>query len=205
MNEGQCGATWAISAVGAIESALAIVDNAKAIQLSVAQVMDCDNKTDNGCNGGLMTTAFHYVADKHPLCKAVDWPYEPRNGACNVTCKPYVGITGYSTVMGGNEDVLQAAVAKHPVSVAVDASNEVWQLYRGGVIDSPTCGKQLDHALLLVGYGIDSNGVSYWKVRNQWSTAWGEEGYARIVRGKDMCGIADQASYPTGAHRVNAQ
>ena len=53
------------------------------------------------------------------------------------------------------------------------------------------CGTDLNHAVLLVGYGPD-----YWKLKNSWGSDWGEGGYFRLKRGKNMCGIADSASYP---------
>ena len=45
----------------------------------------------------------------------------------------------------------------------------------------------LDHAVLLVGYGVDS--VPYWTVKNSWGEDWGEGGYFRIVRGTGACGL----------------
>merc|ERR1712156_1001045 len=44
------------------------------------------------------------------------------------------------------------------------------------------------HAVKVVGWGSD-NGVDYWKVANSWDTTWGEDGFFRILRGKDQCGI----------------
>ena len=60
-----------------------------------------------------------------------------------------------------------------------------------------SCGSSLDHGVLAVGYGTDS-GKDYYKVKNSWGATWGENGYVRMVQGKNMCGIASQASYPTG-------
>ena len=63
--------------------------------------------------------------------------------------------------------VSSQAVANQPVSVAIEADERDFQLYAGGVFDSP-CGTALDHGVLVVGYGHekDSNGTTkpYWKV-----------------------------------------
>jgi len=88
------------------------------------------------------------------------------------------------------------AVAQQPVSVAVAAGNSAWQLYRSGVMNNARCGQNLDHAVLAVGYGTTDAGVDYWIIKNSWGTSWGEKGYIRMIRGKNMCGVANMASFP---------
>jgi len=63
-----------------------------------------------------------------------------------------------------------------------------------GVCDSDA--QHVNHAVVAVGYGKSVDGAPYWSVRNSWGAAWGEEGYFRIARGVNKCGLADCASYP---------
>ena len=50
-----------------------------------------------------------------------------------------------------------------------------------------------NHVVLVVGYGQDISGLKYWVVENSWGKSWGEEGFFRIVRGTDECGIESMA------------
>jgi len=96
-----------------------------------------------------------------------------------------------------------SAVAQQPVSIAIEADKQVFQLYKSGVLKT-LCGTQLDHGVLVVGYGTE-NGSDYWKVKNSWGSGWGDEGYIKLLRGKKgagECGILEEPSYPqvTTAH-----
>lgn len=69
-----------------------------------------------------------------------------------------------------------------PQAIAVQAGSTYFQSYTGGVLtNSTSCGQNLDHAVVMVGYGTAS-GINYWIVRNSWGTGWGESGYVRIQR-----------------------
>ena len=63
------------------------------------------------------------------------------------------------------------------------------------------CGTQLDHGVLVVGYGTE-NGVDYWMLKNSWGPRWGESGYFRMIREMDKendpghCGLQMNASFP---------
>lgn len=74
----------------------------------------------------------------------------------------------------------------------MDASGVNLQFYKKGVF-STNCGTNLDHAVILVGYGYEKDGHKYYIIRNSWGTSWGEDGYIRIIdndpNGKGVCGI----------------
>merc|ERR1711959_6388 len=157
--------------------------------------------------GGLMDNAFKFV-EKNGIASEADYPYTSgygTTGSCksDLEHRPVVTIESYTDVPSGDENALKAAASKQPVAIAIEADRSAFQLYSGGVLDNPGCGQQLDHGVLLVGYGTDS-GKDYWKVKNSWGASWGEQGYIRMVRNKNQCGIAEEPSYPTGAKAAGA-
>lgn len=96
-----------------------------------------------------------------------------------------------------NEVAMQAElVLRGPLSILIDASG--LQFYHSGVWDPWTCSDtDLDHAILLVGYGTHKSLFStkpYWLIKNSWGQRWGEDGYFRMIRGKAKCGISEQVT-----------
>lgn len=92
-----------------------------------------------------------------------------------------------------NETYIAAYVAEYgPISVAVQATQN-WQQYKGGVLTSSCGSRNVDHAVVIVGYGTDS-GQDYWLIRNSWGTQWGESGYVRLSRGVNCNGVAEHGS-----------
>jgi hypothetical protein len=61
-DQGSCGSCWAFLAVGSIEGINAI-RTGEAISLSVQELVECDRKYNQGCNGGLMDYAFDFVIE----------------------------------------------------------------------------------------------------------------------------------------------
>lgn len=191
-NQEQCGSCWAFSAIGAIESAVAI-KRGKLYDLSEQQLVDCSSDYGNGgCNGGLMDYAFQYAVN-NKLCSEEEYPYTSQDGTCK-SCEGVVNINGFTDVQSSNETALLLALLEQPISVAVEADQYGFQFYSSGVFDG-TCGINLDHGVLLVGFGRENN-KDYWLVRNSWGSSWGDGGYIKLIRGVNQCGISLQPSYP---------
>jgi cathepsin L len=205
-NQGQCGSCWAFSTTGSLEGAHYRLTK-KLVSLSEQQLVDCSSKYHNqGCNGGLMDNAFQYVKDNGGLDTEESYPYHAHAEKCHFK-RQNIGSTcsGFVDVPTGDEEALKQAVATiGPISIAVDATEEKFMLYKDGVFVDDGCSNgqdDLDHGVLVVGYGTDDNATGeqkdYWIVKNSWGPEWGESGYIRMARNfKNMCGVATAASYP---------
>lgn len=148
-----------------------------------------------------MDNAFRYVKSNGGIDTEAAYPYMGDDEKCHYNPKNR-GATdkGFVDIPSGDEEKLKAAVATvGPVSIAIDASHETFQLYSEGVYTDPACSsEELDHGVLVVGYGNDEEtGLDYWLVKNSWGPGWGLGGYIKMARNqKNHCGVATQASYP---------
>ncbi|KAJ9573760.1 hypothetical protein L9F63_008843, partial [Diploptera punctata] len=176
-NQGQCGSCWAFSTTGSLEGQH-FRKTGVLTSLSEQNLVDCSGKYGNdGCNGGLMDYAFQYVKDNKGLDTEVSYPYEAEDDKCRY------------------KSILQ----KGGTDVGFWDNHESFQFYNKGVYYEKECNSTaLDHGVLVVGYGTDSEtGEDYWLVKNSWGESWGLEGYIKMSRNRNNnCGIATSASYP---------
>jgi C1A family cysteine protease len=197
-DQGQCGSCWAFSATEGSESAWFLAGHTLT-ELSPQEVVSCDTKCE-GCNGCDLPEAFSYIESKG-LETEQEYPYTSgtteKNGNCEYQSSEVVAyITGWEyATQTKNETQMQVAMYQYgPLSICVDA--QTWQFYRGGVITS-NCGTRLDHCVQATGWNTAQN-PPYWLIRNSWGASWGEQGYVWVEMYKDLCGVAEEATYVIG-------
>jgi len=191
-NQGQCGVVWAVAAAEVIESAVFISKGGPLISLSSQQLVDCVSDPVPNVDG-----AFKFVIDNKGICSNDEYPSTCSPNQCRTDCMNVAEITSFVDVPSMDEHALLLAVAQQPVAVYVEADKAIFQLYTAGIISSPSCGTNVDHVLIIVGYDTDNvTNTDYWIVQNSWGNKWGEGGYARIIRNHNECGIATMPSYP---------
>ena len=203
-DQGQCGSCWAFSSTGCAEGSWAI-STGQLINLSEEQLVNCAKGIlygSNGCSGGSMEGADKYLI-KYGQCIDSEYPYTSGNGVSGIckSCNPIAKFSSCSNVKQNDQISLKVAVSRQPVSVAIEADTRYFQSYSTGVLTSIDCGTELDHGVLIVGYGEENN-IPYWLVKNSWGTSWGESGYVKILRSDSnndpgICGIAMDPSFIT--------
>jgi len=198
-DQGQCGSCWSFSATGSMEGAHAL-STGNLVALSEQNLIDCVQNGQYTCDtGGEMQDGFAWVIQNGGIESEDDYPYCTCSGNQCAFDQSKVAATfsNYQAVSQGDEGALQSATASQPgVSVAIDASQQSFQLYSGGVYNEPACSStQLDHGVLVIGYG-NYQGSDYWLVKNSWGDSWGLQGYIMMSRNQNnQCGIATDASF----------
>ncbi|GAB9463214.1 hypothetical protein Gpo141_00000681 [Globisporangium polare] len=227
-NQGTCGSCWAFSGLAVTESRYAIENNVTASPLSVEQVLSCSASLDHirskfakdmissseGCDGGMPFLTYEYMSRMAPygVACASNYPYVMATTAGETLCQTLstsdVAVTwknsssSYVAVDSSNEEALLRAVMTGPVSANLDATGDGFKLYSSGIYDAKDCssdGKEVNHAVVVAGFGETEAGEKYWIIRNTWGTMWGEDGNMRIARGSSVsgpCNLYLYSSYP---------
>lgn len=206
-NQGSCGSCYAFSSMGMIESRLRVATkNQLKIDLSPQEIVSC-SAYSQGCEGGFPYLIAGKFAQDHGVVAEECNPYTGQDTSCSATKKCTRMYVSKYRYVGGyygacNEELMKMSLVQSgPLSVSFEVYSDFMH-YSGGVYyhtdellqDVPPNKydpfELTNHAVLLVGYGTDpKTKEDYWIVKNSWGTKWGENGFFRIRRGVDECGI----------------
>ncbi|MCK4341957.1 MAG: hypothetical protein KAY37_09570 [Phycisphaerae bacterium] len=203
-DQGVCGACWAFSAIGTMESAILRM-TCETTDLSEQWLVSCT--AAGSCSGGhkhraLMgltcdSTSYVDPCGDFGAVLEEDFPYIEENGVCECPYNHPYCIDGWASVGGlftipSVEQIKQAIYDHGPVAVNVYASSS-FEAYDGGIYNH--CQNfSTNHCVMLVGWN-DADGI--WYLRNSWGTDWGEGGYMRIPYGCSRVGYSTlYVTYP---------
>ncbi len=129
-NQGAVGTCWAFSATGSIEAQFALSKAGKLVDLSTAQIVDCDatmfpgNDTgDCGPNGGFPFSAYEYVLQAGGIETWESYPYCVGDFSC-VPCAPQgwnVTICGHGIPMCNHKDDCANKFDASKIATAIDS------------------------------------------------------------------------------------
>lgn len=195
-DQANCGGCWAFGAVDAfsLRRCRAGLDPVP-LQLSQEYIIDCD-QNNKGCSGGYLDLAWTFLQDTG-VPTAECYPFTAGDKGVEGKCSKNVCADGSSITMKykttgsakrifGISNAMSELVNGGPLEASFDVAEDF--MYYGSGIYTHRWGYWIGHhAVILVGYGTTDSGVDYWIVRNSWGPTWGEDGYFRIMRGRNEC------------------
>ncbi|KAM0869625.1 hypothetical protein ACQ4PT_040552 [Festuca glaucescens] len=206
--QGHCGSCWAFGAVECLQDRFCIHLNVN-ISLSVNDLVSCCGfLCGQGCNGGYPISAWRYFRRSGVVTDECD-PYFDQDGCQHPGCEPayrtpkcekkckvqnqvwkqekHFSVNAYK-VKSNPHDIMAEVYTNGPVEVAFTVYED-FAHYKSGVYKHITGGVMGGHAVKLIGWGTSDAGEDYWLLANQWNRGWGDDGYFKIIRGTNECGI----------------
>jgi len=193
-NQQQCGSCWAFSAAEVLSDRVSIASGKASPVLSPEDMVSCD-KSDQGCQGGMLPNAWNYLTNTGIVTDKC-FPYTAGGGkapACETKCVDGESFTKTKAKTGyaikGVTNMQKEIMTNGPIQVAFTVYKS-FMSYKSGVYQKhwyellPEGG----HAVKIVGWGNEA-GTDYWLVANSWDTTWGLQGFFKIKRGSNQCGI----------------
>jgi cathepsin X len=209
-----CEAGWAFAASTSLSDRIKIMRNATWPDIIIAPqvLISCATLAD-GCYGGDPIDAYQWISGNYITDESCS-PFRARgytNGfRCSNTtiCKNcpgtgnncYVpdsymiyGIKEYGKVIA-EEAMMTEIYENGPITCGIAVPDDFRYNYTSGIYEDKTNNLEVVHYVSIAGWGVE-DGINYWFVRNSWGSYWGENGYFRIVRGKNNLGIESDCSY----------
>jgi len=214
-DQGQCGSCAAFSAIGAVESCYQIKTGVMDDDLSEQHIVDCayghiynDDEgswSATGCQGAWPVAYIDWLNNGKKNQEEAGYHYTSGHSGTHYRCREnatnwheQAHVSDFTNYWFVDELDMEGLVQINPVSTAVQATNN-WSWYNGGVLDDsyccnvaddPYCTYNVNHAILVVGYGHDeASGLDYWLIKNSWGSRWGEDGYVKLKKGTGHCGV----------------
>jgi len=215
-DQSACGSCWSFGAVEAMSDRMCIFLKQN-ISLSSADLAFCCDSCGFGCGGGYPASAWQYWSDTG-IVEEGCWPYpfkscdhhmpgstnpcpsqEYSNKPCPNQCdSTWVGPTWSSNLhqgqsvysLSGESDIMNEIYKNGPVETAFTVYSD-FLTYKSGVYRHTSGSALGGHAVKFIGWGVE-NGDKYWLVANSWNPNWGDNGYFKILRGTNECGIEDE-------------
>ncbi|XP_039011479.1 cathepsin B-like protease 3 isoform X2 [Hibiscus syriacus] len=208
LDQGHCGSCWAFGAVEALSDRFCIHFGMN-ISLSANDVVACCGfLCGDGCDGGYPISAWRYFARNGVVTEECD-PYFDDIGCSHPGCEPsfptpkcvkkcvkrnllwtqskHYSVGAYR-INSSPADIMAEIYKNGPVEVSFTVYED-FAHYKSGVYKHVTGGIMGGHAVKLIGWGTSDDGEDYWLLANQWNRGWGDDGYFKIIRGVDECGI----------------
>lgn len=156
--------------------------------------------TQMGCQVYTSSSPPFYERTCSPLQKcATCWP----DGSLDKSkCIPVTDYKMYGVkewgVVSGAEDMKKEIATNGPIQCGIMVTADFYNNYKSGIYSEYIWNIQIDHAIAVVGYGVDKDSkTEYWVVRNSWGNMWGDDGYFKIKMYEDNLGIETMCAWAT--------
>eukprot|EP01105_Mastigella_eilhardi_P024359 TRINITY_DN6350_c0_g2_i1.p2 TRINITY_DN6350_c0_g2~~TRINITY_DN6350_c0_g2_i1.p2 ORF type:complete len:338 (+),score=91.14 TRINITY_DN6350_c0_g2_i1:116-1015(+) len=213
-DQSDCGSCWAVSSAESMSDRECIV-NGRDIILSAEDMNSCAHNgvQDCGsCHGGQdgcawqyfvkvgvvtescspysLPTCDHHIENSTNPCKKVMYPTPDCPTTCSNSSDSWVKYKGQSAyAVHGEENIMKEIMENGPCQTGFTVYAD-FESYKGGIYKHTTGDAEGGHAVKFIGWGVE-DGQKYWLVANSWNVHWGEQGFFRIVRGVNECGIEE--------------
>ncbi|KAK6590420.1 cathepsin like thiol protease membrane associated [Cryptosporidium xiaoi] len=194
-DQGKCGGCYAFVVSSSVSISNCIQESILTAPLSPQQIIDCSQGFGNlGCNGGFYSNGWSYLLEsnnpQNSFCSWEEYPYVESKKICRankctgcLTVGKYNVFTGLSLTGDDGWDFVTTVLPKvGSISLSVNSNLPGFTSYSGGIYKAPKCTvpSDLDHAVIMVGFGVSSNGEKYYVIQNSWGVSWGISGFMNI-------------------------